>query len=98
MNTDPNTIKSVSDVTGLRAYCVRYNEEMSALEGILPTIYLGLLQLKQGTFKEEVIPICRDLLLVLDAHVPKYCDFLCIFYNTLINNFNTELPLERLKC
>lgn len=45
---------------------------MQGLEGILPRINLGMLQLKQNTFKEEIIPVCRDLLVVLDSHVPKY--------------------------
>lgn len=71
VNTDPKTIRAERDVNKLRAYCLRYNDEMKALEGIVANIHLGMLQLKQGTFKEEVIPVCRDLLVVLDSHIPK---------------------------
>lgn len=71
VNTDQKTITSETNVNALRQYCSRYKEEMAGLEGILPTIKLGLLQLKQGTFKEEVIPVCHDLLVILNSHVPK---------------------------
>lgn len=71
VNTEPKTIRAESDVAQLRSYCQRYNDEMRALEGIVESIQLGLLQLKQTTFKEEVIPVCRELLVVLDSHIPK---------------------------
>lgn len=70
-NTDPKTITSEKDLKVLRGYCERYNTEMEALEGILPSINIGLLQLKQGTFKAEVIPVCHELLVVLDNHIPQ---------------------------
>lgn len=70
--TEPKTIKTEKRVSVLREYCLRYNEEMRALEGILPNIRLGILQLKQATIHEEVIPVCRDLLVILDSHIPKY--------------------------
>lgn len=71
VQTDPKTIKAEKRVNELREYCQRYNDEMRALEGILPNVRLGMLQLKQATIHEEVIPVCRDLLVVLDAHIPK---------------------------
>lgn len=71
VHTDPKTIKAEKDVAVLREYCQRYNEEMRALEGILPNVRLGLLELKQATIKDEVIPVCHELLVVLDAHIPK---------------------------
>lgn len=71
INTDPKTIRAEQNVTALREYCQRYNDEMQGLEGIVPKIFLGILQLKQTTFKEEIIPVCRNLLTVLDSHVPK---------------------------
>lgn len=44
---------------------------MEGLEGILPEINLGLLKLRQDTFKEKIIPVCRDLVYVLENHLPK---------------------------
>lgn len=70
-NTDPDTIKSEKNVDRLRSLLIRYTEEMAALEGIEPVVQLGMLQLAQDTFKEKVIPVCRNLLVVLDTHVPQ---------------------------
>lgn len=72
VQTDPKTIKAEKRVDVLRNYCQRYKEEMRALEGILPNVRLGMLALKQGTIHEEVIPVCRDLLVILDSHIPKF--------------------------
>lgn len=70
-NTDPETIKMEKNVERLRELSIRYNQEMEDLEGIVPIINLGLFELKQDTFKEKIIPICQNLLVVLDTHVPK---------------------------
>jgi hypothetical protein len=48
-----------------------YVTQMADLEGIHLTINLGLLQIKQGTFKEEIVPVCRELLAILEVHLPK---------------------------
>lgn len=71
INTDHSVITAERNVDGLRNLCIRYKSEMAGLEGIVPCIRLGVLQLKQGTFKEEVIPVCHDLLVVLNSHIPK---------------------------
>lgn len=59
------------DIASLRQFCERYVNEMASLEGILPEINLGLLKLRQNTFKEKIIPVCRDLVSVLERHLPK---------------------------
>lgn len=71
VNTNPETIRNEKDLIQLGQYCERYYNEMNALEGILPIIKLGLLQLEQSTFKQEVIPVCLELLKVLELHLPK---------------------------
>lgn len=69
--TDPRTIKKEKVVAVLRKYCERYTDGLRALDGIVPAIKLGMLELKQGSFAEEAVPVCQELLTVLDTHVPK---------------------------
>lgn len=68
---DKDKLKAEKDLDTLIAYCQRYTNEMNSLEGLLQYSNLGLMQLKQGTFKEEIIPTCRDLLAILEEHLPK---------------------------
>lgn len=44
---------------------------MAALEGIPEEINIGLLRLRQDTFEETIIPVCRALVTVLERHLPK---------------------------
>lgn len=55
----------------LRQFCERYVNEIANLDKIFPQINLGLLKLHQNTFKEKIIPICRNLVSVLERHLPK---------------------------
>lgn len=68
---DREKLKNEKDLDTLITYCERYTNEMSSLEGLLPYCNLGLLQLSQGTFREEIIPTCRELLAILEELLPK---------------------------
>lgn len=69
--TDPRAITFERDVLALRRYCERYTAGKQVLDGVEPSIRLGMLELRQGLFAEEVIPVCSELLVVLDTHIPK---------------------------
>lgn len=71
LKTNPKELTDEKEFEKLKAYCDRYIHNMSLLDGIKSECNLGLLQLKQGTFKEEVTPVCRELLQVLATHLPK---------------------------
>ncbi|XP_058822007.1 dynein axonemal heavy chain 6 [Topomyia yanbarensis] len=68
---DRNIIRNETNLSKLQVFCERYNTEMAALENIQESQHLGLLQVKQATFREEIIPVCQDLLSVLDETLPK---------------------------
>jgi dynein heavy chain, axonemal len=68
---DKELLRKEKDLDTLITYCERYTNEMNGLEGLLPTCYLGLLQLNQSTFKEEIIPTCRELLSILETLLPN---------------------------
>lgn len=71
LKTDPKELTEEKEIEKLKSYCDRYFHNMAVLDGIKSECNLGLLQLKQGTFKEEVTPVCRDLLQVLATYLPK---------------------------
>ncbi|CAD7077293.1 unnamed protein product [Hermetia illucens] len=87
-------ITYVTDIAALRSYCERYHKNMGALEGILSTVNLGLLKLKQGTFKEAVTPVCRDLLSVLESHLPKLATEKVAEIMEKANDLMTRLTFE----
>lgn len=70
MNRD--LIRNESDLNILAKFCQRYNSEMAELENIQESERLGLVQVKQLTFREEILPVCQDLLTVLDETLPRY--------------------------
>lgn len=63
---DKEQLRGEKDLNLLREYCKRYTNEISDLERLLPNCNLGVLRLRQGTFKAEIIPKCRELLLILE--------------------------------
>lgn len=69
--TSSSIITSERDLEQLRALCNRYHHNMHALEGILPSVNVGLLKLKQNNFKEAVTPVCQSLLNVLANYLPR---------------------------
>jgi phage host-nuclease inhibitor protein Gam len=71
MTVDPEVIRSENDLQKLRDMCEMYVSQMADLEGINETINLGLLQIKQNTFKEETVPVCRNLLAILEVNLPR---------------------------
>ncbi|XP_065087185.1 dynein axonemal heavy chain 6 [Ochlerotatus camptorhynchus] len=68
---DRDLIRNETELEKLRLFCQRYNSEMAELENIQETQRLGLVQVKQVTFREEIIPVCQDLLSVLDETLPR---------------------------
>lgn len=71
VSMDKDALKQEKDLDKLITYCERYTNEMNGLENLLPVCYLGVLQLNQGTFKEEIIPTCRELLSILETLLPN---------------------------
>ncbi|XP_055549943.1 dynein axonemal heavy chain 6 [Wyeomyia smithii] len=71
LSMDQNQIRDETDLAKLTLFCERYNAEMADLENIQESQKLGLLQIKQATFREEIIPVCQELLTVLDETLPK---------------------------
>ncbi|XP_001850815.2 dynein heavy chain 6, axonemal [Culex quinquefasciatus] len=71
LQMDRNLIRDETNLNKLKAFCERYNAEMAELENIQESKRLGLLQVKQATFREEIIPVCQELLSVLDETLPK---------------------------
>lgn len=72
LQMDRNLIRDETNLNKLKAFCERYNAEMAELENIQESKRLGLLQVKQATFREEIIPVCQELLSVLDETLPKF--------------------------
>lgn len=72
LQMDRNLIRDETNLNKLKAFCERYNAEMTELENIQESKRLGLLQVKQATFREEIIPVCQELLSVLDETLPKF--------------------------
>lgn len=70
MNRD--LIRNETDLEKLKIYCQRYNSEMAELEDIQETHRIGLVQVKQVAFREEIIPVYQDLLSVLDETLPRW--------------------------
>ncbi|XP_021708238.1 dynein heavy chain 6, axonemal [Aedes aegypti] len=68
---DRNLIRNESDLGTLAKFCERYNSEMAELENIQESERLGLVQVKQLTFREEILPVCQELLSVLDETLPR---------------------------
>lgn len=70
--TDPRAVIAERDVLALRRYLERYTAGKRVLDGVEPSIRLGMLELRQGLFAEEVVPVCSELLVVLDTHIPRW--------------------------
>lgn len=70
-NTKHDTLKAQRDVNKLRSYLTRYTGEMIQLDGMLLELNLGLFMVTQTIFKEKFISVAKELLDVLQAHLPK---------------------------
>ncbi|XP_052869496.1 dynein axonemal heavy chain 6 [Anopheles cruzii] len=68
---DHAVIRGETNLEVLRAYCERFCNQMAELEKIQESHPLGLLQVKQVAFREEITPICQQLLAVLDETIPR---------------------------
>ncbi|XP_050078309.1 dynein axonemal heavy chain 6 [Anopheles maculipalpis] len=68
---DHNVIKGETNLEVLKMYCERFSNQMTELEKIQESHPLGLLQVKQVAFREEITPICQQLLAVLDETIPR---------------------------
>lgn len=94
---DKGELRKEKDLDRLITYCERYTSEMNGLEGLLPYCNLGLLMLKQGTFKEEIIPTCRELLSILEELLPNLAKETVLEVREKAENLMTKLttnPVE----
>ncbi|XP_055643505.1 dynein axonemal heavy chain 6 [Toxorhynchites rutilus septentrionalis] len=71
LSLNREVIRGETDLDKLRAFCHRYNAEMAELDIIQESNSLGLLLVKQSTFREQIIPVCQDILSILDEILPK---------------------------
>lgn len=71
MVTDKEALRSESNLDKLISYCKRYTSEINGLDDLLPSCNLGLFQLNQDTFKEKIIPKCKELLSILEQLLPR---------------------------
>lgn len=94
---DKEELRKEKDLDTLITYCERYTNEMNGLEGLLPHCNLGLMQLNQGTFKEEIIPTCRELLSILEKLLPNLAKETVLEVREKAENLMTKLrtvPIE----
>ncbi|KAG5682932.1 hypothetical protein PVAND_012250 [Polypedilum vanderplanki] len=84
-------LNNEKDLDQLIDYCDRFTREMESLDGILPEINLGLILLRQGTFKEKIIPRCKELLSILEEHLPKLAKETIIEVREKAENLMTKL-------
>uniref|UniRef100_A0A182QLA9 Dynein heavy chain 6, axonemal n=1 Tax=Anopheles farauti TaxID=69004 RepID=A0A182QLA9_9DIPT len=68
---DHNIIRNETNLEALKMYCERFSNQMAELDKIQESHPLGLLQVKQVAFREEITPICQQLLGVLDETIPR---------------------------
>lgn len=68
---DKELLKKEKDLDVLISSCKRFTNEMLGLDNIPMSVNLGLLKLKQGTFKAEIIPTCKELLAILEVNLPR---------------------------
>jgi dynein heavy chain, axonemal len=88
---DKEKLRNEKDLDSLITYCERFTNEMNGLEGLLVNCNLGLLQLKQGTFKEEIIPTCRELLSILEELLPNLAKETVLEVREKAENLMTKL-------
>lgn len=94
---DKDQLRREKDLDTLITYCERYTNEMNGLEGLLPECKLGLIQVNQGTFKEEIIPTCRELLSILEELLPNLAKETVLEVREKAENLMTKLttiPVE----
>lgn len=94
---DKDQLRREKDLDTLITYCERYTNEMNGLEGLLPNCKLGLIQVNQGTFKEEIIPTCRELLSILEELLPNLAKETVLEVREKAENLMTKLttvPIE----
>lgn len=94
---DKGQLRQEKDLDTLITYCERYTSEMNGLEGLLTHCNIGLMQLKQGTFKEEIIPTCRELLSILEELLPNLAKETVLEVREKAENLMTKLttvPVE----
>lgn len=94
---DKEKLRHEKDLDTLITYCERYTSEMLGLEGLLPRAKLGLMQVNQGTFKEEIIPTCRELLSILEELLPNLAKETVLEVREKAENLMTKLtttPIE----
>lgn len=88
---DKEQLRHEKDLDTLITYCERYTNEMNGLEGLLPRCKLGLMQVNQGTFKEEIIPTCRELLSILEELLPNLAKVTVLEVREKAENLMTKL-------
>lgn len=88
---DKEKLRHEKDLDSLITYCERFTNEMNGLEGLLTHCNLGLMQLKQGTFKEEIIPTCRELLSILEELLPNLAKETVLEVREKAENLMTKL-------
>jgi dynein heavy chain, axonemal len=88
---DKEKLRKEKDLDSLITYCERFTNEMNGLEGLLPVCNLGLMQLRQGTFKEEIIPTCRELLSILEELLPNLAKETVLEVREKAENLMTKL-------
>lgn len=99
VSMDKEFLKQEKDLDKLITYCERYTNEINGLENLLPVCYLGVLQLNQGTFKEEIIPTCRELLTILETLLPNLARETVLEVREKAENLMTKLttpPIDAL--
>lgn len=88
---DKEELRREKDLDTLITYCERFTNEINGLEGLLPRCKLGLLQVNQGTFKEEIIPTCRELLSILEELLPNLAKETVLEVREKAENLMTKL-------
>lgn len=79
------------DLDSLISYCECFTSQMNSLDGLLSFASLGLLQLNQETFKDEIIPTCRKLLSILEQHLPTLAKETVLEVREKAENLMTKL-------
>lgn len=71
MQTDKEALRTESNLDKLISYCKRYTSEINEIENLPSLQDLGLFQLDQSSFKEQIIPTCKELLTILENLLPR---------------------------
>lgn len=91
LDMDREQLRQEKDLDLLISYCERYTKEMFSLDGLLPEMNLGLLKLKQGTFRDTILPTCQELLNILEEHLPALAKDTVVEVREKAENLMTKL-------